>query len=146
MHRECPGRSCQSWGTGLGKGRAERSFCMCTSTFSCLSRRESAEAPASWYHCVGQPTSRDRVPLCHQDHFSYSPFEGCGADYIRKSLHSKGNAEGLASLPVKDGPCVSLRARVRISRTTLSHPCMKVARAFQISPALYGFKGKDWQA
>lgn len=100
----------------------------------------------SWDRCVGQPTSRDRAPLWHQEHFNYSPFEGCGANYVYKSLHSKGNAEGLASLPVKDGPCVSLRARVRISRTMLSHPCMTVARAFQISPTLYGFKGKEWQA
>lgn len=60
------GEFMQSWGRGLGKGSAERSFFLCNPTFSGLSRRECAEAPESWDRCVGQPTSRDRVPLCHQ--------------------------------------------------------------------------------
>lgn len=53
-------------------------------------------------------------------HFSHSPLEGCGVDYTHKSLHSKGNTRGLRSRPLEDGPCVTLRVRVKISSMLLS--------------------------
>lgn len=124
-----------AWGKGT---RAETSSCAPPRSAAWAEgvRRGLRVGATGWDSQSAVTVFRCVISRTEAPHFSYSPLEGCGAGYTHKSLRSKGNTRGLRSLPLKDGPRVSLRARVRISSVMLSHPCMKVAGAFQTILAL----------